>query len=395
MFSLRVRPAAWLVVMLAASAICSVRAAGAPARAATAAREQAAPETSFARRAAEAAQARETGQLDEAIRLYRALVAERPEWSEGHWYLGSLFYEQRNARAARAAFARVLRLQPDHAAAMGLSGLCAFDLGDHDQALRELLQALQLNVRQVPAIADVVSFHAAILLTRFGQFEAANQLLASLAVGGQDDPQLIDAFGLNLMRLPLLPSEMPADGKDRVQLAGRAGHAMARRDLQGAHRLLADLRTRYGHTPHVHYVWGVLLAAEDPLQALQAWRRELEISPGHVPARLQLAAELLRQGEAATARPFADEAVQLDPRNFMPRLALGQVLLDLGEVAAAVSHLETATQLAPESAQSYYLLSVAYARAERPVDAERARTEFRRLSTAAPAVGPPAGQPQN
>jgi len=102
-----------------------------------------------------------------------------------------------------------------------------------------------------------------------------------------------------------------------------------------------------------------------------------------VAARLQLSAELLKQGDAAAARPYAEAAVQAAPQEFAPRLSLGQVLLGLGDTTGAVRELETGITLAPESAQAHYLLAIAYARAGRPEDAERERAAFTKLSSAA------------
>jgi hypothetical protein len=36
----------------------------------------------------DAAAAREAGRLDDAIALYRKAVRQKPDWIEGHWYIG-------------------------------------------------------------------------------------------------------------------------------------------------------------------------------------------------------------------------------------------------------------------------------------------------------------------
>jgi tetratricopeptide (TPR) repeat protein len=339
---------------------------------------------SFKEIAADAAAAREAGRLEDAIALYRRALATRPTWDEGHWYLGTLLYEQRRYAEARAAFAQLLRAQPSHAGAMALTGLCAFGQGEHDAALRALLKSRQLNIQQTPELADVVRYHAGILLTRFGEFEAANQILVELPADGMESPRVVEAFGLNLLRMPMLPGEIPDEASSRVQLAGQAGVAMATRQASQAASLLERLVAEYPTTPNVHYAWGVFLLAADPQRAMAEWRRELDVSPGHVAARLQLAAELLKQGDAASAQPYAEAAVQVAPQDFAPRLALGQVMLSLGETAAAVSELETGVTLAPASAQAHYLLAIAYARAGRPKDAERERATFTKLSSPTP-----------
>lgn len=373
----RIGPCALALATATLSVLCAMPADGHGLAPSLASQGQAA---SFDGRAAAASAAHEAGRLEEAERLYAALVAERPTWIEGHWYLGSIAYERQQHRVARAAFARVLRLEPTHAGALAMSGLCAFELGQHAEALRELLRAMRLNVAQSPEIARVVRYHAGILFTRFGEFEAGNQLLTSVAVDADPSPSLIEAFGLNLLRRPVLPAELGDAERPRVELAGRAGYAMARRDAAEADARLRELVRRFGDTSEVHYVWGVFLAAADPAQAMAAWHAELERTPGHVPARLQLASVLVQDGRADEALPYAQEAVRLAPRQFAPALSLGSVHLARGDLPAAIEALETARQLGPESAQVHYVLSVAYARAGRADAAERARAEFRRLS---------------
>jgi tetratricopeptide (TPR) repeat protein len=338
-----------------------------------------AAQESFDSVAARAAAAREAGRLDESLALYRKGVQARPDWDEGRWYAATLLYELDRYAEARDAFSEVLQRQPSHAGAMGLRGLCEFELRRYDRALADLLEAGNLGVARSPGIATVVRYHAAILLTRFGDFEVANQMLTEFVSEGADTPQVIEAFGINVLRMPMLPSEVPPDARDRVGLAGRAGYGIAARHLDAAKSALDELVTRYPKIPNVHYTRGVFLLTEDPVRALEDFRRELEISPSHVPARLQIAFEYLKRGEPEKGRKPAEEAAQLAPEHFATRLAVGQVLLDLNDVNGALPELEKAVALAPRSPQTHFLLARAYARAGRAADAERERAEFTRL----------------
>jgi cytochrome c-type biogenesis protein CcmH/NrfG len=69
----------------------------------------------------------------------------------------------------------------------------------------------------------------------------------------------------------------------------------------------------------------------------------------------------------------------LDPENFAAHYALGRIYMELNEVPKAVAILEKAAKIAPNVASVYFVLSRAYARANRPTDAARARAEFARL----------------
>jgi tetratricopeptide (TPR) repeat protein len=328
---------------------------------------------------ADAAKAREAGHLEEALALYRKALADRDDWDEGRWYIATLLYELDRYAEAKDAFAEVLKREPTHAGALGLRGLCEFELRDYERALGDLLEATRLGVSRSPGIATVVRYHTAILLTRFGEFEVANQMLVELAAEASETPQLLEAFGINVLRMPVLPGELPPDARERVGLAGRAGYSMAARRIEAARTALDELISRYPRSPHAHYARGVFLLTENPDRALEDFRREIEISPSHVPARLQIVFELIKRGEPANARAAAADAATLAPEHFATRLALGQVLLELNEIEAAIPELEKAVSLAPGSPQTHFVLARAYGRAGRTADAERERAEFTRL----------------
>ena len=312
--------------------------------------------------AGRAAAARDAGRLDEALTLYRQALAARPEWDEGRWYAASLLYELDRYADAKDAFSDVLRRQPAHAGALGLKGLCEFELRQYDAALTDLLHARQMGVARSPGIATVVRYHAAILLTRVGEFEVANQMLTEFVADGTDTPQVIEAFGVNVLRMPMLPSEFPAAARERVLLAGRAGYAMAARHVDAARTALDELVARYPKTPHAHYARGVFFLTEDSERALEEFRRELAISPSHVPARLQIAFEYLKRGEPARALPIAIETVKLAPDHFAACLALGQVLLEMNDIERAIPQLEKAATLAPGSPQVHFMLARVHTR---------------------------------
>jgi tetratricopeptide (TPR) repeat protein len=269
----------------------------------------AAPSASADSIGADAAKAREAGRLEESLDLYRKALAARSDWDEGRWYLATLLYELDRYAEAKDAFGEVLKRQPSHAGALGLKGLCEFELKDYERALGDLLEAGRMGVSRSPGISTVVRYHTAILLTRFGEFEVANQMLSELAPEATDTPQMIEAFGINVLRMPMLPGDLPPEARDRVSLAGRAGYAIAARHLDAARAALDELIARYPKTPHAHYARGVFLLTENADRAIEDFGQELDVSPSHVPARLQIAFELIKRGEPARARFPASDAV--------------------------------------------------------------------------------------
>ena len=349
---------------------------------------------SFDSVAAQASAARDAGRLDDAIALYKRGVALRPTWDEGRWYLGSSLYERDRYADARDAFAALVARQPKHAGALGMQGLCEFSLGQHQAALKTLLRARARGVHRDTEIGRVAAYHTGILLTRFEEFEIGYSVLKELVDADVEGQTVIDALGLNVLRMPMLPAAIPEARKPLVQLAGRAGYALASRRLADATRLFDELVETYPREPNVHYARGVLRSAENPDGVLADFDAEIAISPSHVPARLGAVFELLKRGDPARAKPYAEDAVRIAPQLFATHLAMGQVWFETGDFAKAAAAFEHGVKMAPASPQAHFLLARAYARLGRTADAERERAEFRRLEQlktgqATPGATPP------
>jgi tetratricopeptide (TPR) repeat protein len=328
----------------------------------------------------DAEQARAAGRIDQAIDLYRRAVALQPAWVEGHWYLGTIYYDRDRHAECRDAFTRVLERQPENGAAWAFRGLCEFRLKQYEAALDHLNRTRQAGLGDDPAFEAVVAYHRAILLARFEQFERALDIHGNLVRGGNTTPTMLDALGIAMLRLPLLPDEVRSEQRDLIRLAGRAGAYGMTRMKEEARHAFEELVARYPDTPTVHFIYGNFLMAQERLDdALDQYRTEIQRSPGHVPARLQLAHELLKRGDFDAAGPYAAEAVRLAPDNYMARNLLGQVRLRAGDVEGAILELQTAATLEPTSPSVRFHLARAYQRAGRGADAAREREEFKRL----------------
>jgi predicted Zn-dependent protease len=179
--------------------------------------------------------------------------------------------------------------------------------------------------------------------------------------------------------MPLLPAETPPLRREMVLMAGRASYMMATRDTAAAEKAFEALASRYPETPNVHYAFGVFLLQEQPDRAIEQFKRELELQPGHAWSLMQIAYEYLTRGDAKTALPWAQQAVAAAPNAFPARKALGQALLETGDVDGAIKELQLGIKLAPESPGLHFTLARAYQRAGRQEDAERERAEFTRL----------------
>ena len=345
----------------------------------TAARSNSPANAEFNKVAKAAAAARDAGRIDESISLYQKAVRLRPSWVEGYWSLGTAFYELDHYTEAKGAFAHVVRLQPKHAAAFGFKGLCEVQLKNYDAAVDDLMRAADLGIAEPQDLVDAVAYNTAIALTRLEKYEFALATLQKFAADGNDSPRVIEAFGMALLRVPMIPSELPPDRRELVMLAGRGAYYRAARKPAAAKPAFELLVQRYPDAPNVHYAYGVFLLDEDPDRGIEEFKQELKISGDHLPSILQIAFDYLRRSDWDSARSWAQKAVDLAPRDFAARRALGQVLLETGNAPEAIAQLETGVRLAPDSPSMRFMLARAYQKVGRQADAERERAEFLRL----------------
>ncbi|MGH9834853.1 MAG: tetratricopeptide repeat protein [Blastocatellia bacterium] len=324
-------------------------------------------------------EARLAGRLNEAVEHYISALKIRPDWVEGWWHVGTILYDGDHYEAARDAFRNLTALDSKKGPAWALLGLCEFQTREYERAVVSMQRGRSLGLAGNVELENVVRYHAALVYIRFEQFEIAFEILREFLQSGNESSKVIEAFGLTMLRMPFLPNEIPPDKREQVLIAGRAGFNMAARRKDEARGAFDELLARYPDAPNVHYGFGVYLLNHDADAALKEFNRELEISPSHVPAMLQLAFEYLKRAEHEAALPWAEKAVQFAPKMYPGRNVLGRVLIELGQVERAIKELEEGVRLAPDSPEMHYALARAYTRAGRRQDAAREREIFQRL----------------
>ncbi len=335
--------------------------------------------SSFEQLTKRALEARQADTLDEAIKLYQQAVEQRPNWGEGWWALGTMYYQQDRYNEGRDAFQRLVALEPKGGVGWAFLGLCEYQRKDYPNALLHLQRGRDLGLGSNQEIANVARYHTAILLNHFGQFELSYVVLQELGKFQNESPALFEAFGLMMLRLPYLPAETPADKREVVLKTGRAAYFMAANKQKEAAQEFQELLAAFPQTPGVHYAYGLFFLRDSPDEAVREFKQELQLSPKHVFARLQIAFEFLKRGEPAAGLVYAEEAVQLAPDLFAAHNALGRILLETGQTERAIKELALGVKQAPNSPEMYFALARAYTKAGRKVEAEKARNEFTRL----------------
>lgn len=335
---------------------------------------------SFSKLSKQADEARDADRLDEAAALYTRALALQPKWVEGWWSLGTIEYDRDRYAKAALDFEKVIVLDSSNGTAHAMLGLCQFELGKDQPALKNLLAAEHLGVTKDVRLRNVALYHMGILQLRAKKFGDAKETLGHLAVDGVRTKEL--TTGLGLAALLLTPKEAPPDGTPGAGVIEGAGEAEVLLDsnqFDPAKQKYARLAGEFPDYPNLHFAFGrLLLETHDTDEAIEEFQRELQRDPKNVNSMLEIAA-VRRMTDPQGALNYAVQAVQLAPQLPFAHYLLGLLRFDTGDPAAAIPELEIAQKAFPQEAEVYFSLGNAYGRAGRKADAAKARAEFARL----------------
>ena len=101
---------------------------------------------------------------------------------------------------------------------------------------------------------------------------------------------------------------------------------------------------------------GVDLEAVSPADAPAAYRRALEMDPGHSDAHVNLGRMLQEAGEYQKAETHYDQALEIEPDNLLAAFNLGTLFEDMGRIEDAIATYQKALNLA----DAHYNLSRLY-----------------------------------
>lgn len=326
--------------------------------------------------------ARDRGRSNEAIQLYKRALAIQPKWKEGLWSLSSLLYDRNQYADARDSLRRFLGIDPALGLAWAMLGMSEFELHDYARSLDHLQRAMAEGMGDQKEISESVFYLVAVLQTRFELFDESMGLLIAMVKSGQDSRPLVESVGLAALRLPFLPSEIPADRHEMVRRAGEGVLALEAQRREEAGKLFRGLVQQYPGEPGIHFLYGAFLLDENPEGGIQELKKELDVSPSSVSARLRLAEEYTKQQNPNSALPLAQEAVKLDPKRAAAHMMMGEVLIAEEDPAAGIRELETARDQAPQTVRIHWDLLRAYTAAGRSEDAKREKEEIEKLSSA-------------
>jgi tetratricopeptide (TPR) repeat protein len=330
-------------------------------------------------------------QPSEAVDLYKKALALRPSWAEGWMYYGATLYQLGRFAEATDAFRKGTGLQPQLGTAWAFLGLCEAALDDPDQALADIRKGEALGLGNNQDFEVAVRVKAAQILIQSGMFDQAMIEMQALAQKNTELPIVVQTMGLYALAVPAKWSELSAERKAAVELAGKAAWAAVRQRPADAISLYKQLLEQYPKEAGVHYAHGSYLMETDVNAAAAELKTEIQNTPKHWPSYIMLASISMRQGDSDQAKQLLLQAMKIAPAGYrwLCHAEIGHANLIADNLDGAISELETATKLNPGVAQVHFLLSQAYRRAEKPEYAKRETAEFERLKVQQDPLGVP------
>jgi tetratricopeptide (TPR) repeat protein len=335
----------------------------------------------FARLSQQADQAREANDLDQAVQLYRKALALRPRWADGWWWLGTIYYDRNAYSDAAYAFQRLVPVDPNNGRGQLMLGLCQFELGQDDAALKSLQAGRRFGVPKDRELWKVVLYHEGLLFLRQSKFSSAQEALALLA--GEDVEEENARLALGMSVLLVRPENAPLEGSTGHEIILRVGQAetlAVAKKFDEAKKAYADALAMGKDFPNLHYAYGrFLLQFDETDEAVTQFRQDIQDNPRHVQSYLEIAAVRYRVDSPAGVK-YAETAVTLDPHLPFGHYLLGMLYLDTGEYEKSIAELEIAKKSFAEKPDVYFALGNAYTRLGRKEEAARAWARFKRLS---------------
>ena len=255
------------------------------------------------------------------------------------------------SREALRLYRRVLKIYPDHADALNLSGIATFQLGNVERALKLIRKALAVQPDHVDAHNNLGNLLKA--ADRLDEAEAAYRRAIEIMpdyVGGHFNlgtvlemlERLDEAEDAYRHALTLKPdfAEACLNRGNVLKAMGRLGEAIS------AYQRALELAPDDADTHNNH---GSALRETGKLdEAAAAYRQALDIEPRHVDAHYNLGIVMQEQGKLDDAIAAYRSALEFNPVFAGAWVNLGYALQSSDRLDEAISTYRRAIEIAPD-----------------------------------------------
>ena len=306
--------------------------------------------------------------------------------AQAFYNLGVISVQNKQNPEALENFAAAARWKPDFPNLNRSWGIVAFRAGQFDKASAPLARHVKANPQDNLARQML---GASFYFTK--DFKMAVEALKPLAAAITDDAELAYFYAVSLIQLEknqeaalVFDKLAQLSQKNPETLTYAAQGFMFLGDYE---RAVKEFRTVSALAPNSlktnFFVGQSLIRLNRFDEAEKAFARELEINPADESAKYHLALTLVeRKIRIDEAVKLLNEAIALRPDYADAHYQLGKIYNERGETEKAILQLETAANADGKKDYIQYQLSIAYRKAARKDDADRALKLYQELKSA-------------
>jgi tetratricopeptide (TPR) repeat protein len=331
----------------------------------------------------------QAGNLDDAIRGYRAFLDMYPDVVQVRSNLGAALAAQGEYQEAIIEYKRALSLAPNPQISLNLAR--AYYKAAQFPAAIEQLESVR---NSLPGDLQAVQLLADCYL-RTAQNKKVIEILKPLHRGDPDNLAIAYMLGTALVR-----DGQAGEGQLVIDQILKHGDSAEARLLMGTTKFgvndfsgaLVDLKRAVELNPTLpdaHAYYGLaLLGTGDQQSARKAFQQELEINPNNFEANLRLGFLLRMDQDYTAAMPYLTRALDVRPGDFGVRFQIASLEMAIGQVEKAEADLESILREAPNFIEAHVTLATVYYRQKRKADGDRQRALAENLRAAEQAAEP-------
>lgn len=265
-------------------------------------------------------------------------------------------------------------------------GIVAFRAGQFDKAIAPLSRQTKSNPQDNLARQML---GASFYFTK--DYKNAVETLKPLAATVTDDAELAYFYGISLVQLernqeakPIFDKLARMSQRNADALFNAAQGFMLLGDYERAAKEFRRIAAFAPNTPKVNFFAGQSLIRLNRFdEAEKAFEQELAVNSADESSKYHLALTLIeRKIRTDEAVKLLNEAIALRPDYADAHYQLGKIYNEKGETEKAIEQLESAANSDRKKDYIHYQLSIAYRKASRREDADRALKLYQQLKSA-------------
>lgn len=340
-----------------------------------------------------AEEALKANQLDVAAQEFQEILRIDPHNAEATASLGAIAFNQHNYPKAVEQFQESLRLAPDLWNAQAFLGMSEMRLGNLDEAktlLEKSFPHVQQEKLRTQAVSDLITIYY--ISGDLDKAAAIVKVLESLEPNNPDT--LYTAYrvhsDLAAHALAALFKVAPQSARTREILAQSL---MSRNDPVGAIQEYRRALATDPNLPEIHFELGEALltySASEPTrsEAEKEFEAAVAANPADSNAEYELGEVALSRSDLQNAFQHYSRALQIRPHFVDAQIGLGKVLTAMNEPRKALDYLLDAERSDPQNDTVHFRLALAYRKLGAKADAEREYAAFQEIRKAQDAIRP-------